>query len=205
MNQINIIPIKQVKYSDNDLIVSCLSYEKGLISIIAYGARKIKKKQTPVIGLFRHLKVELKKTNKNDARLYALKKVELVKSFDDIGKSYEHFQSLCYISQFISKNIAEDTNSPSLFHYFLLLLTAYAEKAKIIMWECIFFINYLINDGYFHPQEESGKNKKLIEKIRQVEDNFLELNEVSNNIWISLHKWLEARCQFHKLVMPKKI
>ena len=195
------IILKKVAYLENHLIISCLTRQKGLIQAIAYNAKSITKKKTPIIDLFRHLTFEISQAKKNS--LYTIKSTELISNFDTIAKIYPQYQSCCFISQFMIKNLVEQDEKCQLFDLLCFLLKSYQKKANTKLWETCFFIHFLIEYGYFHPEEENKKNSNFVEKVLKIKEKYLELEQINDKVWTKMHQWSLQRCLFHELNMPK--
>ena len=97
----NIIVLKKTAYQESSLIISSISAEYGKIDFVVKGARKITKKEQPIVDIFRELSVEYRESKNG---LNTPLSLDLLKEYDKIGLHPDIFVGISQIALFLRKN-----------------------------------------------------------------------------------------------------
>ncbi len=100
MKQATGIVIKVVNYRDYDRIISILSEQNEIISILARGVRSIKSKRAGSLQLFTKITADIVKTSNS---LYTLRTVKIVDYYHDLKNEFENFTYYNYFLEMIFK------------------------------------------------------------------------------------------------------
>ncbi len=125
-------------YADYDLILDCLTSERGKIAAIAKNAKKSKKRFAGILEPFSCLEAAFATPQKNKNGLLLLTEATLSQPFASIRSDIEKTAYASYWSEIINRWIEEGGEQPGLFelyHHVLFLLDnnkAAAEKLSIL-------------------------------------------------------------------------
>lgn len=106
------IVIKSTLYKDADKIYTLFSKEKGKITALAKGVRKINSKRGGNLDSLNHIEVFI---NTNNDFNY-ITEVSTINSFKNIKKDYELSKHTFYIRELINNSILEDENVTEVFN-----------------------------------------------------------------------------------------
>ncbi|MFW6110124.1 MAG: DNA repair protein RecO [Patescibacteria group bacterium] len=118
---------KRTNYSETDRILTIFTRDKGMVSVLAKGVRKVDSRKGGHVDLLSHTVVQLAE-GKN---LYILTEAELVDSFEGIKASLEKMGWGYYMAEFINEFVQEGQGSYSLFRILLMALGHLAEADLI--------------------------------------------------------------------------
>ncbi len=103
--------IKRINYAEKDRIITVFSRQKGKLTLIAKGIRKINSKRSSALELFNKVSLLSYKTGGLDL----ITEVNLIKSYANFAKDYQKTYIIYQIAELIDKLTAEKEPSPELF------------------------------------------------------------------------------------------
>ena len=115
----NIIVLKKLPYQESSLIISSISAEYGKIDFVVKGARKITKKEQPIVDIFRELSVEYRESKNG---LNTPLSLDLLKEYDKIALHPDIFIGISQIALFLRKNSYPHVPCNRVYSAFKLLL-----------------------------------------------------------------------------------
>ncbi|WP_101772734.1 DNA repair protein RecO [Peptostreptococcus faecalis] len=137
------IVLKNLKYKENDLILTVFTKKYGKTSVMARGAQRQKSRFLSTSQIFSYNNYILKKQND----FFTLSQSESIKSFYNISKDFESFSYASFITKLIENNIVEGQPNNRLFHLLtqtLFLFSEEIEDRKLVLVSFILkFIDYM--------------------------------------------------------------
>lgn len=156
MIQTDFLVLRKIPYSETSLIVAGLSDTQGQLRFIVRGARKIAKKQMPVVDIFRliHVKYVAGKTD-----LHTWRDGELITNFGDVARDFALYETAAWLARFALHHSLEGVECS---RFFLALKTGFkrlAEEARAT--EPVNRPNGLTTDG---SDKNTAKTSPALEK-----------------------------------------
>ena len=197
-----IIVLKKTPYQESSLIISTISADYGKIDFVVKGARKITKKEQPIVDIFRELAVEYRESS---GSLHTPISLELIGEHDKIALYPGILSEILHLTSFLLKNIHPNIPCNRVYSAFNNLLEKSVEN-KIKPFDCMLLkIVYLFENGLLpeklsdsHTDEKSQRQflKKLIDYS---EGNTTSIPKLSAEYWNKLEKWIIYLCHYNDL------
>ena len=149
------VVLKSLKYRDSDKIFTLLSKEKGKISAIGRGVRKISSRRNGNLDTLNLISVSI---HEDRVGFKSIEEVKTIESFKNLKKDFGKSVKAYYLIELVHKSIEEDEPVPEVFNLLVKCLKAldknnYSGDLYISYFE-INFIKYwgirwaLISAGY---------------------------------------------------------
>ncbi len=159
------IVLKNIKYKDSDKIYTLYSQDRGKISVIGAGVRKISSRRSGSMDSFNS--VSIKASEHESGQLY-LSEVVLINPFKNLKNNYDSVKHGFYIAELISKMTKEDEHAQEIFQLVSETLEKLdIAKENIIVIENRFEIKFMQLLGYQPPTsllnlwQENMRNKDI--------------------------------------------
>ena len=122
----DIVVLRRVEYGDSDLIITALARQAGIVSALARGARRSKKRFGGGLGLFGVARATLVKRPRRE--LWELSSTELETSFDALAIDVAAMAHASYGTELVRELVAPEQSEPEVF---ALLLELYRTLAEV--------------------------------------------------------------------------
>jgi DNA repair protein RecO len=200
----NIIVLKKTVYQESSLIVSSISAEYGKVDFIIKGARRVTKKESPIVDIFRELAVEYRETRSGlNSPIF----LDLVKEYDQIALNPNIFVEVSRLSSFLLKNIYPRVACDRVYAAFTNLLRKSAdgrmETFDITLLKLVFLSENGLLPEYFEAKsissfqcttEEKRQRKFLNKLISYAEGNIPNMPKLSTEYQTKFSSWIINLC-----------
>ncbi len=172
-----VIILKQIKFSESDLIMRAITERGALISFIAKGALKSKKRFTGGVlepGHFIGVEYRISRSSS----LHYLQQAWFLKRFKGMRDDYDRLKLALYFLSVIDKVCQEGMDSPELFHLLGNSLEVVGRSQNLFILQFIFEFRLLYCQGVlpkeFHNEKEIlgtviAKHERLTERKTDLE------------------------------------
>ena len=142
------IVLKRINYADNDRIVTLLSPDKGKITAIAKGSRKLTSRLAAGIELFTHCKGHFAKGRNLDI----LTQVELIQPFSSLRTNFDLINKIFYLLELCYTTVQEQQENTEIFDLLYNTLDTIQNNTAISAASVTFFEMKLLSILGFRPQ-----------------------------------------------------
>ena len=204
-----IIALKKTAYQESSLIISSISAEYGKIDFVVKGARRISKKEQPIVDIFRELAVEFRETRSG---LNNPQSLDLVEEYDKIALNPDIFIKVSRLASFLLKNIYPHVPCDRVYSAFKNLLRKSAdgsiETFDFTLLKLVFlFENGLLpahfetnSDSSFQYTVEEKKQRKFLNRlISYAEVNIPNIPVLSTEYKDKFSNWVINQCRYNGL------
>ncbi|MFC1722142.1 DNA repair protein RecO [Patescibacteria group bacterium] len=114
MNKFNTeaIVLKHIKYKDTDKIYTLLSKDKGKISAIAKGVRKITSRRSGSLDTLNNINVQI---NKHKSGQNYIVEASVIKAYSNLKKDFELLKKSFYLVELVNKALWEDESTDDIY------------------------------------------------------------------------------------------
>jgi DNA repair protein RecO (recombination protein O) len=109
---IDAIVLKKINYGDSDRIYTLLTRDRGKISVLAKGVRKISSRRSGNLDTLNRVVVSI---SENHAGFKILTEAKTLNSFKELKRSLEKSLSAYYMAELINKSVEENMESSGIF------------------------------------------------------------------------------------------
>ncbi len=141
------IVLKRINYADNDRIITLLSPEKGKITAIAKGSRKIASKLAPGIELFTHSSGYFAQGKNLDI----LTQVNIINPFLNLRNNFSIITKIFYLLELCYITVQQDQENKAIFDILLNTLTHIEKYPDLTTANITFFEMQLLSILGFRP------------------------------------------------------
>ena len=106
------IVLKRINVGDKDRVYTFLTPDRGRVSAIAKGVRKITSKRSGNLDTLNHVVVSF---SESAAGHKAVAEVKLINSFKNVKSSLDRSQVGYYFAELVNKSVNEDSEVPEVF------------------------------------------------------------------------------------------
>lgn len=195
------IVLRKTPYMESSLIVSGISPTHGKIDFLVKGARKISKKESPEVDLFRIFNVQFADKGKS---LITPLVIEYVRNFDKLAIKIEEFGRIVKLAHFILNNIHYAVSCHALYD----ALIKHMERIIYgeITYDWLIKLAYIKENGLL-PHKLTISDSTEYEESAQKFVRFMidyangagVFPKVSNAYLLSFESWLNNMCLEHHL------
>lgn len=182
------IVLSKLKYRDNDLIVTCYTSEKGLVSYLLRNVLKSKKgsAKSAYFQLLSQLQIE-EQYNPNRS-LQSIKDVQLEFNYESLHTNVLKSAIAIFLSEMLSISLKEEQQNPSLYNYLETSLQVLDQEKQFSNFHLLFLLNltkhlgfypdehnihfeyFNLSKGQFEPSKQdyysiSGENLKILKQL----------------------------------------
>ncbi len=183
-----VIVLKQMPFSESDLIIRALTRKGVLISLIALGAKKSRKRFTGGVlepGHFIGVEYRLSRSSS----LHYLNQAWFLKRFNGIRENYDRLNLALYFLSIVEKVGQEGMDSPDLFNLLGNSLQTLETAPHLTILQFVFEFRLLLCQGVL---PKSFHNKKELQNITMHEySQLVNKWEVFKHIAQEIHQALE--------------
>ena len=192
-----VIVLKQSRFGESDLIIRALNQRGTLLSFMAKGALKSKKRFTGgVLEAGNFIGVEYKKSRKTHATLHFLCEAWSLRRFESLRESYEHLKVALYFLSLIDKTGQEGgEDNPNLFNLLGNTLSTLEKSPNLPALLFVFEFRLLLELGVL--PKELQKQKALLqltvarhEELLQIFPSFKDLAPILHT---SMEQYMDGR------------
>ena len=205
----NIIVLKKTAYQESSLIISSISAEYGKIDFVVKGARRIGKKEQPIVDIFRELAVEFKESKSG---LNSPISLDLLKEHDKIALRPEIFMDVSRLTLFLLKNIYPHVPCNRIYSTFNNLLEKSVDGSIKTFDFCLFKLVFLFENGFlpeyleggsdntFQHSDQAIKQQMFLSKlISYTEGNASNIPKLSSEYQDKFSDWITNLCRYNDL------
>jgi DNA repair protein RecO (recombination protein O) len=169
------IVLKSKNIKDADKIYTLLSKEKGRISVLAKGVRKVTSRRA---GNMDSLNVINASVSENDSGFLMLNEVKTLKSFSKLKKDYRLSSLAFYMAELVFRNIEDGDEYEILYKIFVKCLEVLGnDKVQPEMVVNHFELELLKLLGYQLRIDDYTTNDKVINYVNKLSQGVFSLNE----------------------------
>ncbi len=115
------VVLKSLKYRDSDKIFTLLSKEKGKISAIGRGVRKISSRRNGNLDTLNLISANI---HEDRVGFKSIEEVKTIESFKNLKKDFSRSVKAYYLIELVHKSIEEDESVPEVFNLLIKCLKA---------------------------------------------------------------------------------
>lgn len=183
------IVLSKLKYNDNDLIIKCYTYEKGIVSFLKKGILKSKKK-TSQIAYFQPLsQLQLIIDCKPNRSLQYIKEVKLDHTYNSLHSNVLKSAIVLFLSEILANVIQEEETNNTLYDYIENSLLWLDLNTFSSNFHLLFLLNLSKYLG-FYPNTENSKSSSFNLRIGKFETFTNSKNSISGENLILLKQLL---------------
>jgi DNA repair protein RecO len=204
-----IIALKKTAYQESSLIISSISAEYGKIDFVVKGARRISKKEQPIVDIFRELAVEFRETRSG---LNNPQSLDLVEEYDKIALNPSVFIEVSRLASFLLRNIYPHVPCNRVYSAFKNLLRKSADGSIKTFDFTLLKLVFLFENGFLpahfetnsdssfqYTVEEKKQHKFLNRLISYAEGNILNIPVLSTEYQNKFSDWVINQCRYNGL------
>ena len=193
INKDKVIILKHTRFGESDLIIRALNQKGALVSFIAKGAVKSKKRFTGgMLEPGHFIGVEYKKSTSSS--LYFLRQAWFLKRFENLRKDYDRLKMalhFLYLAEKIGQEGVED--SADLFNLLGNGLTALETSKHLNALQFMFEFRLLLSQGVLPKEIQNQKHLLNITVAEHENLGFQELKEFSPTVQRALENYIRER------------
>jgi len=185
------IVIKHTRLNDSDIIIKILSLNKGLVSAIVKGARKIPSKKGGSVDLLNHIQAHIV----NGKSLDILTEVEVINDYLSIKKDLFKVSLAYYLFEILASAEYDEIECSKIYTNLIIVLDRLRKsKSKLtsVLVVKIFELQYLELTGYKMQIPDKFEFKDLfkavatdnLEKLRKIKYNSESVKRLSDAVQI---------------------
>lgn len=160
------IVLRRTNYGETDRILTVLTPNYGILSVIARGVRREKSRLAGGIELFAICNLNLAKSSRNSSELWTLTGAKIEQSFYSIIEDYDKMQFAYEAIKYISR-AAENIDEPEFFELLENAFRALSDtKISRKVTETWFYLNFAKLGGTELNLMTDSNGMKLVEDVR---------------------------------------
>lgn len=180
--------------------MSGLSPDYGRIDFLIKGARKLGKKNFPVVDLFREIQLEF--DHRKDG-LQSVYSAELVSQFDNIALNSDNFIAACKLCSFIVYNSRPMMESKELYCALKNCFQGLSGEHQDVPWCSLVKLIYIYENGFLPDigphSNHSESEQELLAKLLEAAVGRVFPPLLSKDYWQKLSLWIDELCRYHNL------
>ncbi|WP_431133385.1 DNA repair protein RecO [Psychroserpens mesophilus] len=196
------IVISKVRYRDNDLIVTCFTKQKGLVSYLVRGALKSSKKSSKAVYFQLLSQLQIEENSKVNQKLQYIQEVKSDYIYKSIHTNVFKSSIAMFLAEILATVLKEEEQNLQLYEYLEVTFKWLDYQEEFSNFHLLFLLNltqYLgfypetttidapyfnLSNGLFETQSSntysvSGENLILLKRLLGI--NFDELNTIKIN------------------------
>ena len=194
-----VLVLRKTPYSESSIIAATLSPEHGRIDFVIRGAKRISRKKTPQVDLFRELHAEFRMKNSGLQNLYTC---ELLNFYDGIAAFPDNYLAACEIGTFILRNSQPMIPCPEVYSAIKNAFGMLSRSRTDIPWAELVKLVFLDEHGFLPEDMDASGDSKKIEAMRNLVNSIVSgkpLPEFPPKTWRKIADWIDGLSRYHGL------
>ena len=199
--------LRKTPFSETSLVVAGIAPELGQVHFLVRGARRLGKRQYPLVDLFRLLHVRCRATS---AELHHWQAADLVRDFGAVARDVGTFRTAAWLARFALANVPEGMPSPRFFHAMLTALQRLADASATppaavcishaaVLGACLTFLDESGVLPDYRDEPETARRCRLLLSMGLGENG---VPELSQQTWEQLRRWVESILRWAEYTVP---
>jgi len=199
--------LRKTPYADTSLVVAGIAPEPGQLHFLVRGARRVGRRQFPVVDLFRVLQIQYREGR---GELYTWQSADVVADFAGVAADVVAFQTAGWLARFALANVLPGVAQPRFFRALVVALDrllkaagqpgqAAARRHAITAGACAV---YLDESGLLAPDPAGLPPGPAAAELLRFGAGDVNLASLPPADWTSLHRWLLQNLQLHHCTVP---
>lgn len=200
--------LRKTPYSDTSLVVAGISPDCGQIHFLVRGARRVGKRQFPLVDLFRVLHVKFRET---DRELHTWRSADLAMDFAMLARDLEALQAAGWLSRFALANLLPGMKHPRFFKAMTTALQRLAASSTdadarsnlrhaAIVGTCLV---YLDEGGLLPDQGGNARTERQCQDLLRMAIGETPTLRLDAGTWEKLYTWIVALLHYAECSVPE--
>lgn len=188
--------LHKIAYGETSLIVKGLTCDRGLASFMVRGARRVGRSQTPVVDLFRVLRIVYAEGRSD---LHTWRQADLVEDFGALAGHLPYFEAASRLARFVLSHTGPGVDSAGLFQAMRVALKSLADGVGHGKPSCLaesatcgVLLGYLAESGLLPHYEPGTADAGRMQLLLRAAAGAVPQPSLPQETWNKLQEWCQA-------------